>query len=295
MRRTCRCLPSPRAAPTGAGWKPGSGAPASRRSASWSTALIMRSSPASPRAAASRWCPSRWFARCAPSARCGSTACRTRSRPPRRNSYGGRATALPPWMRLRASFLQRLPNPQRRRRHLETLHARAAQRVHHGVHQRRQRAGDAGLAHALRAERVEPGRNRVLYDPGVGYQPGARHRIIHEAAGKELAALAVVHRELAEHLARSLGKPALYLPFDDLVVDDVAGVVADHVRGDFGFSGLRVDLHLGDMAAIGKSGAELVGVGDVELAPTATRQVLDRNRAVGPLDAIPALHEFDVG
>src|SRR5688572_30962974 len=103
------------------------------------------------------------------------------------------------------------------------------------------------------------------------HQPRPRHRIVHEAAGEELAARSVVHRQLAEHLARALRQAALHLSLDDLVIDDVARVVAGDVGDDFGGAGLGLDLHLGDVAAVGKSGAEFVLVRDVEGDRKSTR------------------------
>jgi hypothetical protein len=79
------------------------------------------------------------------------------------------------------------------------------------------------------------------------------------------------------------------------VVDDVAGVVAGDVGRDLRPAGLGIDFHLGDVAAVRKGGAEFVGIGDVELAGAPLREALDRNRAVGALDAVAPGGELDVG
>jgi DNA-binding transcriptional LysR family regulator len=103
-------------------------------------------------------------------------------------------TARRRWTRSGTLLAEAPPDPLRGRGRSRNGAPRPAQRVHHGVHQRGQRAGDAGLAHALRAERIELRGHRLLQQLQVGHQPGARHRVVHEAPGEELTALAVVHR-----------------------------------------------------------------------------------------------------
>src|SRR5882724_7568032 len=122
----------------------------------------------------------------------------------------------------RFRVFERPPDPAGRRGHVEMRHARLLQRVGHRVHDRRKRAAHAGLPDALGAQRVGRGRYRVLVDREAAHEARPRHRIVHEAPREELPALRVVYSLLAEHLARALGDAALHLPFDDLVIDDIA-------------------------------------------------------------------------
>src|SRR6266850_1732525 len=173
--------------------------------------------------------------------------------------------------------------------------ARFAQCVEHCVHQARHRAGDPGLAHAFGAERVGLSRHRMVEKSQIVHQDGARHRVVHEAAVQQLAAVGVIDRLLAENVAGTLADAALHLAFDDLVVDDVAGVVAGDVADDLGDAGLRLDLDLGDVAAVGERRPDLlflqVHVEPAGVLPGERRQ---RDLAVGALDAVFALQELDV-
>src|SRR6266852_7981436 len=103
---------------------------------------------------------------------------------------------------------------------------------------------------------------------------------------------------LAEHLPRPLRDPALHLAFDDLMIDDVAGVVHRGEAHDFGDAGLGLDLDLGDMAAVRESHAEPafgLYVERLRRARVLLREREERDRAGGALDAIGAAREFDVG
>ena len=61
---------------------------------------------------------------------------------------------------------------------------------------------------------------------------GARHEIIHEAAGQELAGVGIVGDVLAEHLADALHQAAMQLALDQLVIVDVAAIVGGDVVDD---------------------------------------------------------------
>src|SRR6266852_4520099 len=192
--------------------------------------------------------------------------------------------------------LQRTPYALRGCRHVEMRDAGLAQCVEHCVHQARHRAGDPGLAHAFGAERVGLSRHRIVEDPEVVHQERARHRVVHEAAVQQLAAVRVIDRLLAENVAGTLSDAALHLSFDDLVVDDVAGVVAGDVADDFRDAGFRLDLHLRDVAAVGESRPDLLLLQvDIELPGMLLHQRCERDPAVGALDAVFALEEFEVG
>src|SRR2546422_9172683 len=124
----------------------------------------------------------------------------------------------------------------------------------------------------------------------------AREHVVHERRGQELARLAVDHR-LAEHLAEPLRDAAVDLTLDDDGVREPPDVVhrrvADHADG----ARLRLDLHLGDVAAIGErhlrrdeprraveAAGEVVAPGEIQ----------DADRAVGALHVEAAVAELDV-
>ena len=77
---------------------------------------------------------------------------------------------------------------------------------------------------------------------------GARHGVIHERAGHELAFL-VVDRALAQRLADALRDAAVDLALDDHRIDHHAEIVDRSPGDDLGVAGLRVDLDLADVAA----------------------------------------------
>src|SRR3954470_17049648 len=134
----------------------------------------------------------------------------------------------------------------------------------------------------------------MLEDAQAVYAPRPRHGVVHEAARQELPGV-VVHRHFVEHLPGALREAALHLTFDNLVVDDVARVIAGDIRHDVGFAGLRRDLHLGDVTAVWEARAELVRVREIHLSGVLRRQLLNRYAAVGALDAVLAAGDFDIG
>src|SRR5207247_1895221 len=140
----------------------------------------------------------------------------------------------------------------------------------------------------------------ALRRSGMSTQPvhdeRARQRVVHVAAVQQLAAVRVIDRLLAENVAGALGDAALHLSFDDLVVDDVAGVVAGDVADDLGDAGFHLDLDLGDVAAVGERRPDLLFLQvHVEPAGMLAGQRRQRDLAVGALDAVFALQELDVG
>ena len=71
---------------------------------------------------------------------------------------------------------------------------------------------------------------------------GARHRIVHQRAGQQLAVVAVDDL-LAERNPEPLGEAAQDLTVDDHRMQLPAAVVDDHVAHDGDTSRLHVDLH----------------------------------------------------
>ena len=66
----------------------------------------------------------------------------------------------------------------------------------------------------------------------VAHVVGARHRVVHVAAGQQLAAVAVVDHVLHQRLADALRDAALDLAFADHRVDGAPAVVDDGVAVD---------------------------------------------------------------
>ena len=79
---------------------------------------------------------------------------------------------------------------------------------------------------------------------------GARHRVVHERAGQELARLVVVGEHLEESLAEALHDPAVDLALHEHRVDHPPDVVDDGVAHDTNLAGFDVDLHLADLRAV---------------------------------------------
>ena len=100
----------------------------------------------------------------------------------------------------------------------------------HGVHDRRRRTDRAGFAATLRAERIVRARRDLGRHLERRQIVGARQRVVHEAAGQQLAGLRVVDAVLDQRLADALREPAMDLALDDHRIDDVAEVVAGAKR-----------------------------------------------------------------
>jgi hypothetical protein len=81
---------------------------------------------------------------------------------------------------------------------------------------------------------------------------GARHRVVHERAGESWPALAVVTDVLHQRLADALHHAAMDLALEQHRVEHGADVVDHAVAHDLDLAGLRVDLDLADVAAVGE-------------------------------------------
>src|SRR6185295_18870873 len=108
-----------------------------------------------------------------------------------------------------STIMHRLPYPGGGKREIEMVYSERAQRVDHRVGHRRQRAGGAGLARALHAERIGRRRHRMVVQLDARQDLGARHGVVHERAGEELAVLRVVLDVLGERLAEALRDAAV--------------------------------------------------------------------------------------
>src|SRR6185437_627449 len=197
--------------------------------------------------------------------------------------------------------LHRAPDALGRRRHLDVTHAEFGKRVDHSVDHGRQRADAAGFTHALDAERVGLGRNRVGLDLHVAEVVRVRHGVIHERGGYQLAGRVEVN-VLHQRLACALRDAALNLAVHQQRVDDRADVVDDAVAYDLHLAGFAVDLQFADMDAVrvvgdwravhrGGRQARLHALGEVFGIERGGRQLLDRQRAVGLAGGKDALLE----
>ena len=125
----------------------------------------------------------------------------------------------------------------------------------------------------------------------------ARHAVIHEAARQHLP-VGIVKADLVEHLPEALHQSAVNLRLGERVVDDVASVVDAHIGHQLGFPRRRVDLDFRHMRAGWKRprrrhpehGVERI----VAVLGRFPREIEQRDREVGALDAVAAVGEFDV-
>src|SRR5713226_2620454 len=142
----------------------------------------------------------------------------------------------------RVAALDRGPDRLRGRRHGDLL---AADRVGDGVDDRGGRGDGAGFAAAFDAERVRRAFRQRHIDPERRHVVGARHAIVHERAGHELAVL-VVDRAFEQRLAHALGDPTMDLALDDHRIDEDPEIVDRGPIDDVGLAGIGIDLHLAD-------------------------------------------------
>ena len=85
---------------------------------------------------------------------------------------------------------------------------------------------------------------------GLGQPAGARHRVVHEAGRKKLAALAVIDSVLAKHLAPALRHTAMHLTFDQHRLQNVAEIIDRNITHQFSHTGIGINFNLGNVAAI---------------------------------------------
>src|SRR5450759_4106624 len=104
--------------------------------------------------------------------------------------------------RFRVCFrrLHRLPHALRRRRHFDIPDAERRERVDDRVDHRRRRADRAGFAAALDPERVVRARRDFGADLERRQVVGARQRVVHQGAGQQLAALAIIDAAFKQRL-----------------------------------------------------------------------------------------------
>ena len=81
----------------------------------------------------------------------------------------------------------------------------------------------------------------------------ARQRVVHEAAGQELARTLVIRGALQNRLPEALGDAAVNLAAHHHRVHRFTHVIGDTVADDEGVPGIRINLHLGNVAAVRES------------------------------------------
>src|ERR1700730_9490978 len=124
---------------------------------------------------------------------------------------------------------------------------RPRQSVVYRVHYGRDWAERSWLADAFDAERIAVGQGRVVGELERAEVAGARHCVILERAGEQLAARRVVDQFLHQRLTRALDDRAVDLSLAEQRVQDSADIVDRGVAGQCDLAGLLVDLDLAAM------------------------------------------------
>src|SRR5262245_45604565 len=201
----------------------------------------------------------------------------------------------------------RFPHPRWRCRHVDTVDPERLERVDERIDYRWRRTDRAGFADALDPERIGLAGHFLQFRLHVRHRVGARHAVVHEAAGEQLSGLAIVDLVFQQRLAETLHDPAVNLAANDQRIENAAEVVDDEIAVDHHLAGFRVYLQLADMRAVGMTGrigaeaatrletdAELVGEGSHRRIG-GLGDVDDGDRLVGADDAILAVLELDIG
>ena len=166
--------------------------------------------------------------------------------------------------------------------HVDVLHAELAQRVDGRGDDARRRAERAGLADALGAERVHRRRRHRAVQLEAREVDRARHRVVHERSGQQLAVV-VVDGLLDHRLADALRQAAVDLSLDDHRVDQIPGVVDGDELQQRRLAGLAIDLEHRDVAAerigvVGRLEERLVAQPGLEPRRKRHRHVGERRR-----------------
>ena len=130
--------------------------------------------------------------------------------------------------------------------------AERRQRIEYRADDRLRRRHRAGLAGAFHAERIGIGRHAGQRDVELRQVVGARQCIVHERAAEHLTGLRIVHRVLQHRLADALRDAALHLSDRQHRIDQRAEIIHRGVAFQRHRAGLGIDLHFGDVAAVGE-------------------------------------------
>ena len=132
------------------------------------------------------------------------------------------------------------------------------QGVDDGVDDRRRGPDRARFARALYAQRIGLAWNVAGREREEREVVRARHLVVAERPRQQLAVALVVDCALVQRLADPLDDAAVHLAFEHERIDDGAEVVDDGVAVDAHHPAVRIDLHLDDVAAVGKVLADRV-------------------------------------
>lgn len=136
--------------------------------------------------------------------------------------------------------------------HVDVCNAERLQRIQHRVHDRRRCAAAAAFTRTLDAKLVDRARRIfVVYGRDVGHVLGARHGVVEERAGQELAGFGIVSRSFEEGLAEPLHDAAVYLSMQDHRIEDDTVIVGSGIVHDGNDAGVGIDFDFSDMAAVG--------------------------------------------
>src|ERR1700682_1013718 len=125
----------------------------------------------------------------------------------------------------KSGIVDRLPDLQRRERHIEMSHAEGRECVHDSADDGWWRTETPGLPRTLGAERVG-WRRRGLVDleREARHVVGTRQRIVHQRGRQELASI-VIDNGFTESLGNALGNAAVELPMDDHWMDGCTDIM----------------------------------------------------------------------
>src|ERR1051325_5271695 len=122
-----------------------------------------------------------------------------------------------------------------------------AERVGHRAHHGRQSSDGSRLAPTLGAEIVRLALDLLVREIDVRHVRCARHGIIAEACGEQLAGILVIDNVFEQRLSKSLNDPAMYLSRDQHRIDHPAEVFKHVIREELDLSGVGIHFHFADM------------------------------------------------
>ena len=137
------------------------------------------------------------------------------------------------------------------RRHFDMLHAQGPQRIYDGVDDGGGSPGRPRFTDGLHTGRCVGAGNFEDLRRKRRQVVGARQGAIHEGARQQLPRIRVFHIPFKQCLANPLRDAAGQLTLDDHRIQCPADILRHDVVFQGHNAGLRVDLNLGDVAAIG--------------------------------------------
>jgi hypothetical protein len=123
----------------------------------------------------------------------------------------------------------------------------------------------------------------------------ARHRVVHERAGDELAIALVIDGVFHQRLPDTLRERADKLTFGKRVVEDHTRIIDRRIGDDLGDAGVRIDLDLGNMAAVRERLRRVDGGLGVERVAGRLGALRDREQRDAPVGADDLEMTFTIG